>query len=127
MTEKDIQKACSDFLGELEKLVSSGPQRETAVEKEYGDSIIRFINENIDNELFGISDIVDHFNLSGYTVSQIIRDKTSMNFKRYLTYTRLEFAKRLLTSTETSVQDIASKCGFSSSSYFIVSVKHTSG
>ena len=119
MSEKDIQMAYVHFLRTLEGLVSSGPQRETAVEKKYGDSIVDYIQKNINNELFSISDVAERFNLSGYTTSQMIRDKTNMNFKRYLTHVRLEEGKRLLTSTDTSIQDIALQCGFSSSSYFI--------
>ena len=53
------------------------------------------------------------------TASKIIRDKTRMNFKRYLTHVRLECAKNLLNGTEKSIQNIAVECGFSSSSYFI--------
>ena len=119
MSDKEIQGAYSDFLSKLELLISSGPQSETALEKKYGDSIVEYINENVSNIFFSISDITEKYNLSDYTASKIIRDKTKMNFKRYLTHVRLETAKNLLNRTEKSIQDIAVECGFSSSSYFI--------
>ena len=119
MSDKEIQGAYSDFLSKLEVLISSGPQGETALEKRYGDSIIEYINENVDNMMFSITDVTEKYNISDYTASKIIRDKTKMNFKRYLTHVRLERAKNLLNGTEKSIQNIAVECGFSSSSYFI--------
>ena len=74
-----------------------------------------------------INDISDTFNLSSVTVSKLIREKTGMYFKRYLTQARLEMAKDLLASGKGSVQDIAQQCGFSSASYFIRVFKNETG
>ncbi|MDO5435034.1 MAG: AraC family transcriptional regulator [Clostridia bacterium] len=119
MTEEEIKAARVRFLEELGDIIGSGPVVETKAEHEYGESIIQFINDNLSNETFGIPDIIDCFNLSEYTITKLIRDQTNMTFKRYLTHVRLEQAKQLLGFSQDSIQDIASQCGFSSSSYFI--------
>lgn len=119
MTEEEINAARTRFLSELNEMIKNGPATETTAEQEYGKSIIQFINDNLSNEMFGITDIIDCFNLSEYTITKLIRDQTKMNFKRYLTHVRLEQAKQLLGFSQDSIQDIATQCGFSSSSYFI--------
>ena len=119
MTEEEINAARARFLKELSVIIKSGPVAETTAEQECGESIIQFINDNLSNELFGIADIIDCFNLSEYTITKLIRNQTNMTFKRYLTHVRLEQAKQLLGFSQDSIQDIASQCGFSSSSYFI--------
>lgn len=119
MTQEEINAARTRFLEELNNIIQSGPVAKTTAEQEYGESIIQFINDNLSNEMFGIADIIDCFNLSEYTITKLIRDQTNMTFKRYLTHVRLEQAKQLLGFSQDSIQDIASQCGFSSSSYFI--------
>ncbi len=119
MTEEEINAARTRFVEELINIIRSGPVANTTAEQECGESIIQYINDNLSNEMFGIADIIDCFNLSEYTITKLIRDQTNMNFKRYLTHVRLEQAKQLLGFSQDSIQDIASQCGFSSSSYFI--------
>ncbi len=119
MTEEEINAARFRFLEELREIIKSGPVAETTAEQECGESIVQFINDNLSNEFFGIADIIDCFNLSEYTITKLIRNQTNMTFKRYLTHVRLEQAKQLLGFSQDSIQDIASQCGFSSSSYFI--------
>ena len=116
---KDIDAVRNTFLQTLTHLLETGPQNETANERKYGDSILAFINDNIGNELFSISDITDCFNLSESTVSRILHNKTGQSFKKCLTESRLTMAKDLLVKSNSSIQDIAQQCGFSSSSYFI--------
>ena len=117
----------ASFLSMLEQLLKEGPQKETTQEKELKDNIVRYIHDNLSNEVLCINDIADTFNLSNVTISKLIHDKTNMHFKRYLTQIRLDMAKDLLASGKESVQDIAQQCGFSSASYFIRVFKNETG
>ena len=118
-TGQDLRRTRENVLSTIAGLLEEGPYSESLSEKELGESIVQFIRENIGNELFSISDIMECFNLSEYTISRLMKDKTNLNFKKYLTEVRLEKAKELLGTSSLSIQDIAVRCGFSSSSYFI--------
>lgn len=126
-SQRGVAQIRTAFLSMLEQLLSEGPQEETTLEKELKDNIIQYIHDNLSNEVLCINDISDTFNLSSVTVSKLIREKTGMYFKRYLTQARLEMAKDLLASGKGSVQDIAQQCGFSSASYFIRVFKNETG
>lgn len=126
-SQHGVAQIRASFLSMLEQLLSEGPQEETTLEKELKDNIIQYIHDNLSNEVLCINDISDTFNLSSVTVSKLIREKTSMYFKRYLTQARLEMAKDFLASGKDSVQEIAQQCGFSSASYFIRVFKNETG
>lgn len=125
--EQDIKQLRDSFLKTLTKLLAEGPNSESDAEKELEENIIVYINDNLSNDTLCVNDIADTFNLSEYTVSHMIREKTGMYFKRYLTMVRLDAAKEALASSEESIQDISQQCGFASASYFIRVFKNETG
>ena len=60
-------------------------------------------------------------------LSFIFKKETGMNFNAYLSGMRLEYAARLLKSTEKSVSEICYECGYSNFSHFLRSFKAVFG
>lgn len=119
MPTQDAREVRQQFVQTVAELLAAGPQDTTSSEQELGEAIVLFIHRNLDNELFSITDISESFNLSEYTISRLVKERTDLNFKKYLTEVRLDKAKELLGTSSLSIQDVALQCGFSSSSYFI--------
>lgn len=57
----------------------------------------------------------------------IIREETGMSCKAYLTYLRVEHAKKLLRETAAPVSEICTQVGYASASHFIKVFKTTTG
>ena len=70
-------------------------------------------------ENISIDDIADIAMLSRYHFSRLFRKETSFTPYQYLMQLRFQHVKKLLNDTELSVEEIATKCGFCSSSNLI--------
>jgi AraC family transcriptional regulator len=71
-----------------------------------------------------IADISAVVNLSQYHFSRLFRSETGLSLHGYLLDLRMNHAKELLSETNTSVEEVAQQCGFSSTSHFIRAFKH---
>ena len=60
-----------------------------------------------------------HIGISPAYLSRIFHHEYGISFCQYLTSLRLEAARQLLQTTRLQIAEIANRCGFSSSSYFI--------
>ena len=60
-----------------------------------------------------------HFEISSANLSRLFRNEFGVGFSRYLTALRLESAVALLNSSNLPVSEVALRCGFSTSGYFI--------
>lgn len=78
---------------------------------------IRFITENFVYRIT-LSDVASEAHLNPAYFSSIFKQSTGISFKEYLNLVRVEEAKRLLTTTEFSIIDIAIGIGFEDQSYF---------
>lgn len=65
------------------------------------------------------NDVAAHIGISTSYLSDQFRAITHQSFPQYLNMYRVEQAKRLLSSTSISIQEIGVRCGFSSSQNFI--------
>ena len=61
--------------------------------------------------------------LSLYYFSRSFKSLTGHSFKEYLNIVRIANANRLLSSTDKAITEIATDCGFNSTSHFIVTYK----
>jgi YesN/AraC family two-component response regulator len=114
-----IQAICNDFCALLS--VAGEQQRRQnaqALDLSYA-SIITYINDNYTDALFGLNNVADHFGMTIYAASRMLKSLIGINFRKYLNSKRVEYAKDLLLTTDLSVNDISDKAGFTSSSYFI--------
>ena len=88
-------------------------------EEEYTptDKVLSYINTHY-MENITLEDLASHVHLSRHYLVHLFRHETGKTPFEFITSTRLEQAKRLLTCTKLSISEIASQCGFESSSYF---------
>ena len=66
-----------------------------------------------------LEQLARRFEISTANLSRLFRREFGVGFNRYLTTLRLEAAMALLNSTTIPVSEVALRCGFSDSSYFI--------
>lgn len=88
-------------------------------EEEYTptDKILSYINTHY-MEKITLEDLANHAHLSRHYLVHMFRKETGKTPFEFIMSTRLEEAKRLLGCTNLSIAEIASQCGFESSSYF---------
>lgn len=75
--------------------------------------IMKHFNENITLE-----EVSREVNLSQYYFSRFYKDETGINFIDKLTTTRVENAKKLLSSSDLSIKEIAFTVGYTDANYF---------
>lgn len=110
-----IMNACQNILGKRE---------------EKSKSIIEMAEEYIKNNFhkdISLDEISRTVNISPYYFSKIFKEGTGKNFIEYLTNIRMERAKELLSTTESSMKEICSMCGYSDPNYFSRSFKKNVG
>ncbi len=78
---------------------------------------LRYISENYTSHI-SVKDICDAVGYSKSTVLSAFKKEYSITVNNYLTNLRLEQAKKMLSSSEFTVNEIALKCGFTDQSYF---------
>ena len=77
-----------------------------------------FLDQNCNSQIT-LKDAAEFANLSPSYLSRLFHHEFGVSFNAYLTARRLESARHLLLTTRLQIAEIASRCGFSSSSYFI--------
>lgn len=97
------------------------PNINTNIEK-----AICYINSHIDEGLT-ISDIAKNINISKSVLYRQFNTVLGCTPIKYITEKRIEAAKKLLASTDLTVEEIAAKTGYSSVAYFCKSFKKYSG
>lgn len=71
------------------------------------------------NESISLADIASVANFSPYYFTRLFKNYKGLPPYEYLIQTRINYAKHLLYTTDASVENIASSCGFESASDFI--------
>lgn len=99
--------------------------------------IFRSWQEFIDNEdkpflspKLSLPEVAEKLKTNPSRLSQVINEKSQMNFNDYLNYLRVEEAKKLLTGNDyqnLTIDAIAQKSGFNSKSPFYISFKKFTG
>ena len=106
------------ILSELSENVSGG--YESTLGKSTNTHVqnaMKYTQMNFTSEL-KLSDVAKSVGVSECYLSSVFSSIVGSTFKEYLTLTRISHAKKLLTTTELSVTDIAFSCGFGSFSNF---------
>jgi AraC-like DNA-binding protein len=83
---------------------------------------IVFMENNFNKNIL-LDDIAEKVNLSTYYFARVFKKNINVTPHNYLLNIRIREAKRLLISTDYSVEKISTKCGFNSTSHFIRSFK----
>ena len=77
-----------------------------------------FMRENYRNSLLSVSDISEHVGISMAYYSSLFNELTHESVTSYLNTIRVEQAKRLLSATLITVQEVGFRCGFNSADAF---------
>ena len=80
--------------------------------------IQRYIDEHL-NQKLTVGSLAQSFFLSESYLSHAFKNWTGFSPQRYLILNRLSLAKELLASSGSSIEEIASRCGFATTSHFI--------
>ena len=89
----------------------------TASKASVGQLTMRYISENF-TEHISIKDICEAVGYSKSTILASFKKEYSTTVNNYLTSLRLERSKKMLENQNTTINEIALRCGFSDQSYF---------
>lgn len=126
-----MDAADADMLWEwfMEKIINAC-QNIQGKREEKSNSIIEtsknYIKNNFNKDI-SLDEVSRAVNISPYYFSKIFKEGTGRNFIEYLTNIRIEKAKELLSTTEYSMKEICTMCGYSDPNYFSRSFKKNVG
>lgn len=84
------------------------------------DKIIIFLAENYTNPNLTLSNLAEEFGKTNNEISKLVKEKTERTFPKYLSFLRIEEAKRILKSGNyKTVSEVGYTVGFNSPSNFI--------
>lgn len=81
------------------------------------DQVIDYINEHCQTTL-SLEELAELVHFSPSYLSKIFHQTMGITLKSYITLKRIENAQYLLVSSDLSIQEISSNCGFSNTSHF---------
>ncbi len=81
------------------------------------DKAIAFINDNFTKQ-FSLDFLAEKFNCSGNHFIKKFKEKTGYTPIKYLSIKKIEEAKRLLESTDLTINEVMEKVGYEDASYF---------
>ena len=81
--------------------------------------IAHYLQDNLELDSLSRQTVADHFILSPNHLSRLCKQYADCSFHTYLNELRLQQAERMLQKTNMTVDEIADKCGYRYTSYFI--------
>lgn len=84
----------------------------------YVESTLRIMEERF-SEPLKLKHIADELHINSSYLSRLIASETGISFSACLSYIRINHAKKLLQSTDLSVEEIGENCGFCNASHFV--------
>lgn len=119
----------TDMLDSLLQLINAAPdaQEESGgLSNTYFLKIMKYINTYY-NENITLRDVANIVNLNPNYISQLFKKSAGTTFSHYLTNLRITNAKKLLTTTDISINEISVKTGFNDYFYFLKIFKKYTG
>ncbi len=89
-------------------------------------NVRRIINLNLEQEI-SIEELSEKVNLNRTTLQKVFKEMYGVTINEYRTKSRIQLAKNLLASTDLSVTEIASRCGYTNASKFSEVFKRNEG
>ena len=80
--------------------------------------VLNYLDEHYRDADLSQTQIIDHFQISLYSLNKLFNSQIGMGFVKYVNAKRMEYAKELLTTTELSVKEIAGMAGIPDDNYF---------
>ena len=82
-------------------------------------NVIKFVGENYSDYSLTLESVAKEFNVDHKNLSRKFKKYSNMTFHKYLTELKIEEAKRLLITTDLSIEQIYNKVGYVSRTTFI--------
>ena len=96
-----------------EELLRPGTEREQLLSQILNAFQMRFFYDIMEQ------DLTTELGISAEKLARLLREETGMSFREYLNFLRLNYAERLLLTTDLSSETIAAQSGFNYANYFI--------
>lgn len=87
-------------------------------ENELLKKVIKYVSNNIDDEELGVESLSNFLAISKASLYRTLREINGQTPSELIRSIRLDYASKLLISTQLTVSEIITKCGFSNRSYF---------
>ena len=120
----DIRKVFYTALDKLELILQ---EKRSNKQRELSDKIIEYIRENCNDPNLSRQTIADAFHISYSSAGTVVKGQLPMGIPNYILQLRLENAKKLLLSSNRSIESVAAQCGFSNYIYFHKIFKKNTG
>lgn len=120
------QELCYRLQGLVESFMRSMFPQYEKMNSDAIQNAIAYIGQNYSANIT-LDKVSRHVYLSPAYFSSIFKQATGKSFKEYLTGIRIEETKRLLSTTDYTILDIAVSCGFDNQSYFTKVFKKYTG
>jgi class 3 adenylate cyclase/TolB-like protein len=89
------------------------------MQEDFISNITGIIEQNVDDEQFGVSELAEAVNMSRSNLLRKIKKHTGLSASQFIRQVRLEIGMDLLKEGSFTVSEISWKVGFGSTSYFI--------
>ena len=99
----------------------------SSVDEELLKKAVGFIEENLENEEYGVDDFVSDMAIGRTRLYQKLNDLTGMSIKEFILDIRLKRASQLLSESDYTVAEISTMTGFANPKYFSVCFKRHFG
>lgn len=111
----DLCILCDKMISQFMKILefSPGKVQGGSLAAQAVEYIIEHYNENIN-----LNQIADHFGITPFYLSRLVKKHTGKTFTDYLTYYRILKAKEMIRQGELSIKEITYAAGFNSQNYF---------
>lgn len=100
--------------------------REPRQERDVVDEVIRYINENLDQEIHR-QDLADHVYLNPDYLNRLFKKQTGKTLKEFVIGHKMDEARKMLQVTRLPVSIIAAKVGYDNFSHFSYAYKKVTG
>lgn len=90
-------------------------------------SIIQYIENNYTYADLSINYLADYFHMNPSTISLTIKNALGTGFHQYISLLRVNKAKELLLTSDKSINEICTECGFASQQTFYRTFKKITG
>lgn len=111
--EAEISRFILDLINSADN-AQTGRVEENAIEE-----VVKFVGENYDNYDLTLESVAKEFNFDSKSLSRKFKNYCHVTFHKYLTEIRIEEAKRLLITTDMSIEQIYIKVGYVSRTTFM--------
>lgn len=111
----DLCILCDKMIGQFMKIseLSAGKIQGGTLAAQAVEYIIEHYSENIN-----LNQIADHFSITPFYLSRLVKRHTGKTFTDYLTYYRILKAKEMIQKGDLSIKEITYTAGFNSQNYF---------